>query len=116
MKSKEEVSKIILKIASEHSGIIFKKLHLNCSINSDLQIDGDDIEEFIHKIDDQFNLNFDDFDFKKYFNSESDISIFSSLMSMFRCDKNANHVSFYDVTLEDLVNWSHNGYWSEKCK
>ncbi|MEM6316219.1 MAG: hypothetical protein AAF960_01035 [Bacteroidota bacterium] len=69
MTDKEILDKVIL-IASKYSGIETDKLHENSSVNFDLQIDGDDIEEMIEEmieeINKEFVLNFDGFNFSRY--------------------------------------------------
>ena len=69
-----EILDRVREIASKHSGVRKEKLNNNTSINFDLQIDGDDIEEMIQSIDNEFKLNFDGFDYGKYFSSESEIT------------------------------------------
>jgi len=102
----------VISIASKHSGIKESKLNANSSVNFDLQIDGDDIEDMIADIDREFNLNFDGFDYSKYFNSESETGLISSLIYKIFKNKGSRKI-IYDFKLGDFVRWILNEKWEE---
>jgi len=103
----------IISIASKYSGRSPEKLNADSSINFDLQIDGDDIEEMIAEIDSEFKLNFEGFDYSQYFNSESNINSFAFFLNIFRSKRKSSNYN-YDFKLRDFVRWILNGYWEEE--
>ena len=112
MTDSEILNKVIL-IASKHSGISADQLSAGSSINFDLQIDGDDIEDMIAELNREFDLNFEGFDYSRYFNSESEINLFTSLFGKLfgRVKYRSKHN--YDFKLGDFVRWISEGYWKE---
>lgn len=104
------IIKSVINIASQYSGISIDKLSVFSSINNDLRIDGDDIEDMLIEIDREFNLNFDGFEFNKYFNSENESNIISNIINLFRKKKNLIE---YDVKLIDIIRWIEDGCWKE---
>jgi hypothetical protein len=111
--NKYEILDKVKAVASDISGVDKDKLSMSTSINNDLKIDGDDIEDLIRLLDKEFHLNYEGFDFSRYFNSENEIrpvlSIFNKILNKNIPKKSTT----YDVTIGDFVDWAYNGYWKE---
>lgn len=107
-----EVINEIISMASKISGIEESRLSRESRISSDLRIDGDDVEELIHKIDIKYSLNFDGFSFNRYFSSESEIRPLKSLL-LFLGVLSKQKAS-YEVTLGDIEEWILAGKWKER--
>jgi acyl carrier protein len=68
------VTKRIINIVAENSGIDSAEITLRSSINFDLGVDGDDWDDILHDLIKKEKINFEGFEVQKYFNSEAEIS------------------------------------------
>lgn len=101
----------IIQSASKISGVNGNLLSRNTRIVSDLRLDGDDVWDLINEINSKYSLNFEGFNFEKYFTDESKInSIFGILKKIF---SKKDKATFYEVTLGDIEDWIKRGYWRE---
>ena|SRR5690554_4989092 len=107
------ILKDIIEIASNVAGVNSKKLNQHTRIGKDLQIDGDDVWDLLHKIENIYPLNYNGFDFSKYFTMETEINPIRSLINLLIGRKIQGNET-YEVTLGDIENWIKKGYWEEK--
>jgi hypothetical protein len=63
-----------IQVASKISGVKENSLHINTRITSDLRLDGDDAWELVNEVNSRYSLNFEGFNFDKYFTDESKIN------------------------------------------
>lgn len=81
----------------EETGVFFDDVSPNCYIEKDLDIYGDEAEDFLIKFSKEFNVDITSFNFDEHFNSEVDkISLW--LSSLFGKEKKK------DLTIYDLKN------------
>lgn len=64
----------IINIVAESGGVDQNEISIKSSINYDIGIDGDDWDDLLYKLVEKEHMNFEGFEFSKYFNSETEIS------------------------------------------
>lgn len=106
-----DIVKDIITIASDLTGIDKSKLHRNTTIGKDLKIDGNDVVDLLREIEKKYVLNYDGFDFKKYFTPESEINVIRSFIKYFFRKKKEDN---YQLTIGDIEKWILKGYWEER--
>lgn len=98
----------IIEISSKITGVKKDKINADTKIAADLRIDGDDVVELLEEINKKYSLNFESFNFQKYFTPEYKINSIKSIYN-YLFNKNV-----YEVTLKDIEEWIVNGYWKER--
>lgn len=101
------VTESVFNIVSDIGGINPTKLSLKTSINNELGIQGDDWEDLVIKVKQEFNCEFSELNFYDYFLDETQISYNFFLNLLYLPFRLIIYLSYFDINILKKI-WNHN--------